>query len=166
MSKGDESDFKIEARDTHKENPFIRGIKIKDGTRLTKVGNVTNLKVVDTITNKESSDARIVYASETLTDKTEFIKIYKKVLPIFLLLTKGTLKVLIYILDNKLEYNRDTINLSPEEIKNVLEIKKSSAYSEIIKELIANEILARTEYPFMYYMFYRGERRFLLFNKT
>jgi len=161
----------VEKHTIYKENPFLDKLRIKEGIKISKIANVEHFKLIDTNNNKIDKDSKVVYAKEVSFDKTGFTKVFNNDLMFLNDLSKTGLKLFTYLLKYKLEYNRDTIIVNINEAIEKLNYKQSAKkeFNKAITELIELDIFARSTESNIFYLnpaiFYRGERRYLLYDK-
>lgn len=154
---------KVDDFQTYTENPFTP--RIKDGTKLSKITDASNVFLVNE--QLEKIDAKIVYAEESQIDRTPFTKVYEHDFSFLLELDSSGIKLFVYITKYLMKFNQDTIYLYIDDFIDKTSNSKSTYYRGLINLLEAN-ILAKSNKPLIYYInvnkLFRGERRFLLFQ--
>lgn len=148
-------------------NPFIPDIAddiVEKKTR--KVAGYKFQDVVNPDTGEVDTQTMLVLGTRKEVDKAEFAKLFKDSFASFYGLSKSSLILLDYIMDN-IRYNNDRICLV---VIDVVE-QKGMGYSTVyrsIAQLIENKLLAKADRNGCYYInpkvFFKGDR-IILFNE-
>lgn len=143
----------------HSANPFISKIveHIEDSKRRKVIGHSFQDVINDGTVSKQKI---LVLGEQKVVDKQEYAKVYMGEIQRFFGLSKSTLRLLDYIMEN-IRYGEDRICLYFPDIKNKMLITKGVMYSAI-RQLIKTAIIARASTPGCYYInpavVFKGER--------
>lgn len=145
----------------HSINPFISGIVEHVGdSKSRKVIGHSFQDVVDKPTGNVSKQKILVLGEQKIVDKQEYTKLYMGEIQRFFGLSKGSLKLVDYIMKN-IKYGEDRICLYYPDVKEKLDMIKTTMYASI-RQLIKVDIIARASTPGCYYInpavVFKGDR--------
>lgn len=145
----------------HNANPFMSKIvEHIDDSKHRKVIGHSFQDVVDVPTGNITKQRILVLGEQKVVDKQEYAKLYMGEIQRFFGLSKSTLKMLDYVMQN-IRYNEDRICLYYPDVKNRLGVTKGVMYSSI-RQLIKTDIIARASTPGCYYInpavVFKGDR--------
>lgn len=145
----------------HSINPFISEIveHVTD-SRSRKVIGHSFQDVVDKPTGNTLKQKILVLGEQKVVDKQEYAKVYMGEIQRFFGLSKGSLKLVDYIMKN-IKYGEDRICLYYPDVKDKLSMIKTTMYASI-RQLIKVSIIARASTPGCYYInpavVFKGDR--------
>lgn len=152
----------------HKENPFLQQIELKEISKLDKVADTENISLYDTKKKRVVKDAKVVFARETVYDRSVFIKIYDNDLSFIINLSTLAQKILAYIIKYKLEYNKDKFEFRTEDFCSKCNVPVNGKVSKAVAELAAANIIAAYDIQGLYWinpnLLFKGERKYLFYN--
>jgi hypothetical protein len=142
-------------------NPFLSGIVeyVEEGKSRKVVGH-TWQDIVDKPTGDTKKQKVLILGEQKVVDTQEYSKVFMGEIKRFFGLSKSSLLLLDYIMEN-IRYNQDRICLYYPDIKERLSMHKGTMYAAI-KQMITVNIIARASTPGCYYInpavVFKGER--------
>lgn len=164
------NDFKVlrDKKGNMINNPFLFQEDIETKEVLTKIKDL-DVELVKKGT-QTIIEEHIVYAAASVVDKAAFIKFYDKGIKVLKEVSGVSHDVLVYILDNCLEFNRDMFAFSKGDyIVNTRSDVSERSIDRALSTLKQLGIISPIpDYSNMYYinifMFFKGERRWLFYK--
>ncbi len=144
------------------ENPFISEVLEQIITK--KHRKIIGTKFQDVLSEDGSGELvkqkLLVLGDQKKVDKQQFIKIFVNAISGFFDLSKGSSRLLEYIMDS-ITYNHDRICLLPSDVKEKIGMSRSACYRAIL-ELLQATIIAKAQREGCYFinptMIFKGDR--------
>jgi hypothetical protein len=148
----------------YETNPYVKELVIPKRNKVVRLGiaKANRFTLVDTDTGEEQFAC---IATTERVDKEEFVKIYKSQIQALFMLSQTAIRVFGYFMDS-LPISNDMVIFDIVKAKKYTGYTTSSPIYKGIKELLANDFIARTHQSNLYFInpsiFFNGNRFIIL----
>lgn len=158
--------IKLNDYTTHESNPYVKGLLIPKRRKTVVLATDKNYMVVDTDSGEEKT---AFIATKEVIDKEKYVKLFKEQLKIIFNLSQAGIRLLGYFMDST-RISEDIVIFNIEKCIAYTGYKSKEPIYRGIKELLDNDIIARTKESNLYFInptvFFNGDRLFLIKEYT